>query len=150
MHGIESTQGDYPPFKSINAKNVVDETGQKGSVMIDKEKLLAWDPDVIFIDEGGYSLVKQDYQKDPKFYQSLKAVKAGHVYGLLPYNNYTTNIDTAIADSYYAGKVLYPEQFKDIDPAKKADEIYKFFYGKTLYDKMLELYGGFKQITLGQ
>ncbi|WP_431731793.1 iron ABC transporter substrate-binding protein [Aceticella autotrophica] len=149
MHGIESTQGNYPPFKNINAKNVVDETGQKGSVMIDREKLLSWNPDVIFIDEGGLPLVKQDYQKDPKFYQSLKAVKDGHVYGLLPYNNYTTNIDTAIADSYYAGKVLYPEQFKDIDPAKKADEVYKFFYGKPLYDKMVELYGGFKQITLG-
>ncbi|QSZ28184.1 iron ABC transporter substrate-binding protein [Aceticella autotrophica] len=149
-HGIESTRGNYPPFVIVNAKNVADETGKNGSIDIDKEKLLSWNPDIIFIDEGGLPLVKQDYQKDPKFYQSLKAVKDGHVYGLLPYVYNGTNIDTAIADCYYVGKVLYPEQFKDIDPAKKADEIYKFFYGKPLYETLAKSSGGFKQITLGQ
>lgn len=74
MHGIESTQGQYPPFVAINARNVVDETGKKGSVSIDREKLLSWDPDIIFIDEGGYSLVQEDYRKNPQFYNSLTAV----------------------------------------------------------------------------
>jgi iron complex transport system substrate-binding protein len=148
-HGIESTRSNYPPFESINAKNVANEINKKGSIMIDREKILSWNPDIIFIDEGGLTLVKQDYQKDPNFYKSLKAVKDGHVYGLLPYVYYNINIDTAIADCYYVGKVLYPEQFKDIDPAKKADEIYEFFLNKPLYNKMLEFCGGFKQITLG-
>jgi len=26
-----------------------------------------------------------------------------------------------IADAYYVGKVLYPEQFTDVDPEKKAE-----------------------------
>jgi iron complex transport system substrate-binding protein len=147
-HGIESTRASYPPFVSLNARNVADETGKSGSIDIDKEKLLSWNPDIIFIDEGGLTLVKQDYQKDPKFYQSLKAVKDGHVYGLLPYVYNGTNIDTAIADCYYIGKVLYPEQFKDIDPVKKADEIYKFFLNKPLYERLAKSSGGFKQITL--
>ncbi len=133
----------------INAKNVADETGQKGSVMIEREKLLVWDPDVIFIDLSNYNLVEQDYQKDPQFYQALKAVKNRQVYGQLPFNFYTTNIDTAIADAYWAGKVLFPKQFKDVDPIKKANEIYQFFLGKPLYDELAKTYGGFTKLTIG-
>ncbi|ADD02922.1 periplasmic binding protein [Thermoanaerobacter italicus Ab9] len=148
-HGIESTQGNYPPFMAVNARNVADTLGQKGSVMIEKEKLLDWNPDIIFIDEGNFDLVKQDYQKNPDFYKNLKAVKNDNVYGILPYNQYNTNIDTAIPDSYWVGKVLYPEQFKDIDPVEKAKEIYTLFFGeagKGVYDKMKEVYGGFEKI----
>lgn len=43
--------------------------------MIEREKLLDWNPDIIFIDEGNFDLVKQDYQKNTDFYKSLKAVK---------------------------------------------------------------------------
>lgn len=147
-HGIESTQANFPPFKAVNAKNVADETGQKGSIMIEKEKLIAWDPDIIFIDENNLNLVKQDYDKNTKFYNSLKAFKEKNVYGFLPYNYYTTNIDTAIADAYWIGKVIYPERFNDIDPAKKADEIYTFFLNKPLYNQMAEIYGGFKKLDM--
>lgn len=146
-HGIESTQAKYPPFLNVNASNVVDETGKTGSVMIDKEKLLSWDPDIIFIDEGGYSLVLDDYKKNPQFYQSLSAFKEGEVYGQIPYNFYTTNIDTAVAVAYYEGKVIFPEQFKDIDPVKKADEIYQFLLGKPVYEQMTKNYAGFKKLN---
>lgn len=146
-HGLESTQAKYPPFANINAVNVVDETGKAGSLMIDKEKILTWDPDFIFIDENGYSLVLDDYRKNQQFYQSLSAFKRGEVYGQIPYNFYTTNIDTAIADAYYAGKVIFPEQFKDVDPVKKADEIYQFLLGKPVYEQMARDYGGFKKLN---
>lgn len=146
-HGIESTQAKYPPFLNVNASNVADETGKTGSVMIDKEKLLSWDPDIIFIDEGGCSLVLDDYQKNPQFYQSLSAFKKGEVYGQIPYNYYTTNIGTAIADAYYAGKVIFPEQFKDTDPVKKANEIYQFLLGKPVYEQITKDYAGFKKLS---
>ncbi len=66
----------------------------------------------------------------------------------MPYNFYTTNIETAMADAYYLGKVLYPEKFKDIDTQKKADEIYKLLLGKELYSQMADNFGGFKKIIL--
>lgn len=147
-HGIESTQAKYFPLAAINARNVADETGQKGSIMIEKEKLLAWNPDIIFIDEGGLPLVLDDYKKNPSFYRSLQAVQKGEVYGQLPFNHYWTNIDTALADAYWAGKVVFPDRFKDIDPAQKADEIYRFFLGQPLYRQMAADFGGFKKINL--
>ncbi len=62
-HGIESTSGNSPVLNTIGAKNVADEIGKTGSVMIDKEKLIEWDPDLLVIDENGLALVKEDYEK---------------------------------------------------------------------------------------
>jgi iron complex transport system substrate-binding protein len=142
-HGIESTQGRYSLLDVIHARNVVDETGESGSIMIDKEKLLAWDPDFIFIDMGGIAAVLEDCQKNPIFYESLSAVKDGQVYSQLPYNYYNTNLDTAIADAYFLGKVIYPGAFADIDPEQKADEIYQALLGRPVYSQMAETFGGF-------
>ncbi len=149
-HGIESTQANFPPFDAINARNVVDETGQKASVMIDKEKLLEWDPDFIFIDEAGWKMVLDDYAENPGLYTSLQAVRKGNLYGYLPYNYYTTNVGTALADAYYMGTVIYPETFEDIDPAEKADEIYRFLLGENLYERMAEDFGGFIQLSFDE
>lgn len=118
--------------------------------MIDKEKLISWDPDILFLDEGGYTIVTDDFKKNSAFYQSLSAVKKGQVYGQIPYNNYATNIDTAFADAYYAGKIIFPKQFQDIDPIKKSDEIYQFLLGKPLYAEMVRDFGGFKKLELGR
>jgi hypothetical protein len=68
---------------------------------------------------------------------------------MLPYNQYSTNIETALVDSYWAGKILYPEQFKDVDPEAKANEIYTLFFGdkgKNVYNEMKKSFGGFEKI----
>lgn len=148
MHGIESTQGKYSLFTVLNIKNVADETGKTGSVMIDKEKLVEWNPKILFIDLGGIDLVKQDYSKNAKFYESLSAFKEGNVYSQLPYNFYSTNIDTALVDAYFIGKTVYPEKFSDIEIKNKADEIYKFFVGKELFDTMQKDFGKLDKINL--
>lgn len=148
-HGIESTQANFPPLLAINARNVVDEAKVTGwSVMIDKEQLLEWNPDIIFLDESGLQMVKEDYVGNPGFYGSLKAVKGGALYGFLPYNYYTTNVDTAIADVYFLGKTIFPDAFDDVDPVDKADEIYEFLLGTPMYERMAADFGGFRAIDL--
>ncbi|GAB6155835.1 hypothetical protein JCM17380_45860 [Desulfosporosinus burensis] len=37
----------------------------------DKEKLISWDPDILFLDEGGYALVTEDYKKNPAMYRGI-------------------------------------------------------------------------------
>ncbi len=147
-HGIESTSGDYPPLRSIGAENLVDETGVSGSVMIDKEQLIVWDPDVIFLDEVGLPMVAEDYDKNPGFYDTLTAFSRKKVYGFMPFNYYTTNVGTALADAYFMGKMIFPQAFSDIDPAQKADEIYSFLLGEPLYERMAADFGGFRTISL--
>lgn len=147
-HGIESTQGRYALLDALHAVNVADETGKTGSFMIDREKLLEWNPDIICIDAGGFAMVRDDYNKNPEFYQALTAVQKGQLYRQLPYNFYTTNIDTALADAYFLGKIIYPGQFADIEPDIKADEIYQVLLGASLYQQMCRDFGPFAQVSL--
>ena len=149
-HGIESTTGDYAIFDTLNAVNVVKEAGISGYAMLDKEKLLEMDPEVIVIDAGGLSLLQEDYDADPEFYKALSAFKDGRVYLQMPFNYYTTNLEIALADAYYIGSVLYPEQFADVDPAEKFDELSAFFLGIDCYERIAaQYYGGFQRVVLG-
>jgi len=148
-HGITSTQAFYPPLQWVNALNVANTLNKQGSIFIDREKLLVWDPDIIFIDINGFSLVGDDYKKEPMFYKKLKAVKNNRVYSTLPYNNYFTNLEIALSNAYFMGKVLYPDKFSDIDPAKKANEIISFFTGVPTYNEIKEQLKGFGNITFG-
>ena len=110
------------------------------------ETVLELDPEVIILDAGGMSLVKEDYNNNPNFYKSLSAVRNGKTYIQMPFNNYITNIDIALADAYYTGKVLYPDAFSDIDPAEKFDEITQYLLGINAYEKIASQYhGGFQQ-----
>ncbi len=141
FQGIESTDASYVPLEWVKAKNVAKELQPGGHLFVDKEKILAWNPDVIFIDAGGMSLVQEDFKKKPEFYQGLKAFKNKSIYRLLPFNWYMTNIGTAIADAYACGKILYPKKFEDVDLPAKADDIYRFFVGKPTYEPMKKAFG---------
>jgi len=149
-HGIESTYGNSPVLDAIGAKNVADEIGKAGSIMVDKEQIIEWDPDIIVIDENGLPLVKEDYEKNPDYYNGLTAIRNGQVYGQLPYISYYNNIETAMADIYFLGKILYPKAFENIDVEEKADEIYEFILGKPLYGEMAEIFGGYIKINLNK
>ncbi|NLK00597.1 MAG: iron ABC transporter substrate-binding protein [Clostridia bacterium] len=148
--GFEGTHANYPPFTAINAKNVVDETGGDGAFMIDHEKVLVWDPEIIFLNPSNMNLVNEDYKKNPGFYDSLRAVKDGRVYTQLPYNYNNTNIEIAIADAYYAGKVIFPDQFRDIDPKEKADEIFQRMLGQPFYENLERADLTFGVIKIGE
>ncbi|MEJ2719316.1 MAG: iron ABC transporter substrate-binding protein [Deltaproteobacteria bacterium] len=139
--GIESTDASYVPLEWVNARNVAKEIQKSGHLFIDKEQLLSWNPDIIFIDAGGLRLVQEDFRKKPEFYEGLKAVKTKTVYLLLPVNWYVTNIGTAIADAYACGKTLYPGEFSDVVLPDKADAIYRFFVGKPVYQQMQKSFG---------
>lgn len=142
-HGIESTEQRYIPFEWIRADNVAERVKASiGShVFVDKETLLKLNPHIIFIDGGGLNLVATDYRKKPEFYNTLKAFAHRRVYTLLPFNWYTTNIGTALADAYAIGKIIHPEAFEDVSPRQKADEIYTYLVGKPVYESMQKDYG---------
>lgn len=149
-HGIEGTYAKYPPFVAINAKNVVDETEEDGAVMLEKEKLLVWDPDIIFLTPGNLNLVNNDYKTNPNYYSSLKAVEDGNVYTQINYNYYGTNIELAIADAYYAGTIIYPKAFSNVDFETKADEIFTEMLGHPYMQVLKDSGNGFGRLTIGK
>lgn len=145
--GLTSTRADYDLFNALNVLNVADETGKTGGLMIDKEQLIEWNPEIIFVDYSSLADVQENMVKEPGYFDTLTAFKNDDVYMILPYNAYTTNIDTALADAYYMGSILYPDEFKDIDPAKKADEIYETLVRMKVYDRMVADYGEFGKLS---
>lgn len=151
QHGITSTTCRFPPFEvnNIFSENIACKVNMTAHVFIDKEFLLKEQPEVIFLDLGNLFLVKDDYSKDKSFYQSLNAFRDGKVYGIYSFNFYNTNVEQALVDSYWVGKVLYPQNFGDIDITKKANEIYKFFVGRELYDQISSRYGELGKIDVG-
>ena len=156
-HGFSSTEPGYPPFEFINARNIARPGSNETKVRqsnFSKEKILTMDPQALFLDlstlqmgedQGGLYELKHD-----PVYQNLSAVKTGDVYGVLPYNWYTQNFGSILADAWFMGKILYPEQFADIVPEAKADEIYDFLLSKPLFQQMDEAFKNmaFKRISL--
>ena len=106
-----------------------------GSFDIDLEAVSAAQPDYIFLESGNIGLVKEDVTANPDYFANLKAVQDGNVYSLVSYRFYATNVDLAIANCYQVGCSVYPDQFADVDPTKKLDEITVFFLGKPLSEK---------------
>lgn len=151
QHGIQSTNCRFPPFEvnNITSENIACRVNTTAHVFIDKEFLLKEQPEIIFLDLGNLHLVKEDYSKDRSFYQSLEAFREGNVYGIYSFNFYNTNVEQALVDSYWVGKVLYPQNFADVDIKEKANEIYRFFVGKELYDQISSKYGELGKIDVG-
>lgn len=148
-HGFEGTEAFYGPFALIGARNLADTTGQTGAFNIDLEQVLTWDPDVIFIDFNGLSLINQDYAQNPDYYNALTAVQEGRVYSQISFRSNASNLETALADAYYAACVLYPAQFADIDPVAKAGEIFQMLLGVNPYEDLKEAGYAFCPIKLG-
>ena len=149
-HGFEGTEAGYGPLALINAINLADSTGQNGAFNIDLEQVLSWDPDIIFVDFNGLNLINEDYAQNPGFYNSLTAVQNGKVYSQISFRSSASNLETALADAYYAACVIYPEQFADVDPIEKAGEIFTMLLGTNPYNDLKEAGYEFRPITIGQ
>lgn len=150
VHGFDGTEANYGPFALIKAKNLANETGQAGAFNIDLEKVLLWDPNYIFIDFNGLDLIKEDYSSNPDYYNSLTAVQEGKLYSQISFRSYASNLETALADTYYVASIIYPEQFSDIDPIEKAGEIFETLLGANPYKDLEEAGYVFGPITIGE
>ncbi len=149
-HGFEGTEAGYGPFALIGAKNLADTTGQTGAFNIDLEQVLSWDPDVIFVDFNGMNFIKEHYAENPEYYNALTAVQEGKVYSQISFRSSASNLETALADAYYAASVIYPEQFHDIDPIAKAEEIFEKLLGVNPYEDLKEAGYEFRPIKIGE
>jgi iron complex transport system substrate-binding protein len=150
-HGIISTTSHYSPFVLTNSKNVVTldmTSGTTGTVNIDLEIIPNLNPDVIFVDYAGLSLCQADVANHIDVFENMNAIKNNRVYGVMPSGSYGSQPDVLLTDVYYVGSVLYPEQFANIDPVEKANEIYTFLFGMPLYEDVAEIIGSFGPVDL--
>ncbi|WP_144904983.1 ABC transporter substrate-binding protein [Halobellus captivus] len=151
-HGLTRTQPLYTPLHFVNADNVASnltgtltETKGAARIDIDPEEIIEQDPNYIFVDMG---TVEYEALSESQ-YQSVTAIENSDVYTLFPVREYSINFGTSLANAYYAGQVLYPDRFSDVDPVAKADEIWESFVGAPVYEDLRETYErGFSRLDI--
>ena len=154
-HGFAFTYVNFPAFTAVNANNVADEflksqTGDAADAAastgtayigndgfeVDLEQIIAWDPDIIFLDPGNMDLVNDEYKNNPGFFDSLRAIQAGQVYTMPSTNSAGPNITYLLINAYFAGITLYPEEFADVNLTEKAGEIMELMLGQDFFSEM--------------
>ena len=145
------TAQNYEPLNVVHANNVVKDLAKDGIGPITAEKLvsLGENIDKMFIDTAairnidlGDSIVKTTLE-------SIKAWKNKEVYLQMPYNAYYTNVETALANTWFYAKTIYGDAFKDIDMTAKTNEITKEFLNKELAGEIFKCptsFGGYQKI----
>lgn len=153
-HSIDGVYTNYSVFKILEVNDVANEiAGTKGSsgVMVDREQILAWNPQMIFFDSGNMGLVKADYAENKAYFEQLQAVQNGELYQWPNSTWHWSNVEIPLVTGYYVGTLLYPEAFADVDFEAKAAEIFDMFLGEPDYLKTLEAAGaGYGKVTLGE
>lgn len=149
--GITSTDPYYAALSYLNAGNVASEIDSAyispiTGTYIDWEQLIDWDPDVIFIDVGGWPLVKEELKARQSVSRLLHAYRDKQIYTLWPYNNHHTNFGVMLVNAWYAGKVLFPGQFQDISMRDKTNEIMTRFVGAPIADNLIRQWGNYQNI----
>lgn len=151
-HGIEGVYSNYAVFDVISVNDVtrgMTDTGVAGGLLVDKEQILAWDADLIFLDYSGVELVRQDMAENPDFYTQLKAFRSGDVYQCPNSTWHWSNVEIPLVSAYYMGSLLYPEAFADVDFEAKAAEIFEFFLGQPDYlNTLAEAGAGYMKLDL--
>lgn len=149
-HGFAGTYANFGPFLGVNALNVADEVKNTNYFETDLEKIVQWDPDVIFLDPGNMDLVNDEYKTNPGYFNALRAVQEGNVYTMPSFNNCGTNVTYALMDAYYAGIVLYPEAFADVKMETIGAKILQTMLGENFFEEMEQggLYYG--KLTIGK
>ena len=150
-HGIEGVRLVDSVLTAINANNIAAASAEGTTAQtaeVDREQILAWNPDYIFCDCSGVPLVKQDMAEDPNFYAQLTAYNEGRIYQHPSTTSYYSNLEIPLVNCYFIGSVLYPEAFADVDLEAKAAEIFAFFLDDADFmNKLNESGAGYGLVT---
>jgi len=95
------------------------------------EQVIAWNPQVIFV-QNRYPSVVNEIKNAPEW-QAIDAVKNGRVYLMPDYAKawgYPMPEAMGLGEVWMAKK-LYPEKFKDVDMQNLANNWYQRFYRTT-------------------
>jgi ABC-type Fe3+-hydroxamate transport system, periplasmic component len=147
-----STAQNYEPFNVAHIRNVVTDLPTGGVQTIDEEKFvsLGSSMDVMIIDAAAVKNIKPTFSADE--FSSCKAWNNGKVYLQMAYNAYYTNLEIALANTWYCAMAVYPSLFSDIDIDTKTDQITTAFLGQELANAIKgypNSYGGYQPINTG-
>ena len=133
------TAQNYISFNIAGVRNVVTDLEKNGIQAIEEEKFVALgeDMDIIIMDAAAVKNIIPLYQEDSTMFDTCKAWQNGEVYLQMAYNAYYTNYETALINTWFVAKSVYPKLFEDVDMAAKTDEVTEMFLGKALAEDII-------------
>lgn len=145
------TAQNYTSFEVAHVRNVVTGLEAPGIQAIEEEKFVALgeEMDIMIMDAAAVKNIKPLYEADNTIFDSCKAWQEGEVYLQMAYNAYYTNYETALINTWFIAKTVYPELFSDIDMTEKTNEITRAFLGQELAEQMFAYpnsFGGYQKI----
>lgn len=123
----------YCYLNLINLSNIPKKEAENRFYNINRQELLKYQPDYIFIEHNLLGRLKKDYLKNKQFYKQLNAVNGGRVYTVMPYNRFSANLENMLMNSYFIGKTVHPSGFSDVDMQTISDEITGELSGNDIY-----------------
>ncbi|MGB9712892.1 MAG: ABC transporter substrate-binding protein [Dissulfurimicrobium sp.] len=110
-------------IRAVNPASSITQ-GWGGSADVSMEKIIAWNPDVIFI--WGYAPYKAlDILNNPQW-RCIKAVKDGRVYKAPEWSTWSPRLAPI---ALWMAMKTYPEYFKDVDFDGVVDRFYRNVFG---------------------
>ena len=151
-HDIVSTDPGYAAFRLVQVPNAAASLMRESlagfeNTTIDMEVLLTWNPDYLFVDQGGYKLVKDNFRTNQALSKVLKSYKNNNIYLLWPFYMFHSNFEAMLINAWSVGKVIYPDAFEDVDLRDKANEILVQFVGADVSDSLIAEWGWYRNIT---
>lgn len=119
--------------ETLNFTNVTEDS-QEGTMTVNLEQILQWDPDVILVAGKGMSSMTAaevlNNEVEGIDFSSVRAVQNGEVYSseLGMWNWFTPGPDAPVVANWL-GSVLYPDEFEDVDLVTMTQDYYSEMYG---------------------
>jgi iron complex transport system substrate-binding protein len=133
------------PYDDAGAISVRKDLGVTTDISV--EKLIDWNPDVIFVSFSEYgtpTLTVEQVLADPQL-QTVNAVKTGSVYYITGCCCWEPT-QRIITNSMYMAKMFYPDKFKDLDVEKEGNEVFERFFGIAgLWTEMADELGYYRE-----
>lgn len=129
------TTGDYLPFALTGTVNVMpsNPSGNRQPYMTSVEDLVVAAPDYVFVDAANLNLARSGFAVNRRILEErVPAFARRDVYTNLVYKYYGTNWENQLANVYFAGQVLYPEIFSDVNFRSQAEAIWRLFFNVPL------------------
>ena len=101
-HGLTSVRVPFPPLEFLDADHVAERELDFDTVTqanVDREQLMLWDPEYIFMDSSNLNLVYEDMARHDEF-AALTAVQEERTHTILPYSSYHRQFSNILASGY--------------------------------------------------
>lgn len=140
-----SGTSDNEAFELLKIESPIKEQALYRNFKLSKDDLLSLNPDLIFIDLKARPLLQGELENNLSYFKSLKAFRDKKVYVLAPNKEDKTNIELALLNLFYMGKMIHENEFDDIEINEKSKEVFEVMFQKDISNEYFEKYSNIFQ-----